>query len=95
MIRPVVGKSFDHSGVPQHATRNIRMYPNPTTGIVHIDTDMEEDVDYRITNVFGQCVETGKLYTKELSLERFPTGIYFIQLSADNQTIVTEKIIKH
>jgi hypothetical protein len=71
------------------------MYPNPTTGIVHIDTDMEEDVDYRITNVFGQCVETGKLYTKELSLERFPTGIYFIQLSADNQSIVTEKIIKH
>lgn len=95
MIRPVVGKSFDHSGVPQHATRNIRMYPNPTTGIVHIDTDMEEDVDYRITNVFGQCVETGRLYTKELSLERFPTGIYFIQLSADNQSIVTEKIIKH
>lgn len=95
MIRPVVGKSFDHSGVPQHATCDIRMYPNPTTGIVHIDADTEEDLDYRITNVFGQCVETGKLYTKELSLERFPTGIYFIQLSSDNQTVVTEKIIKH
>ncbi|MBR3550916.1 MAG: T9SS type A sorting domain-containing protein, partial [Bacteroidales bacterium] len=95
MIRPVVGKSFDHSGVPQRATCDIRMYPNPTTGIVHIDADTEEDLDYRITNVFGQCVETGKLYTKELSLERFPTGIYFIQLSSDNQTVVTEKIIKH
>ena len=95
MIRPVVGKSFDHSGVSQHATRDTRMYPNPTTGIVHIDTDMDTDMHYRITNVFGQCVETGRLYTNELSLERFPTGIYFIQLLSDNQIIVTEKIIKH
>lgn len=95
MIRPVVGKSFDHSGVPQHATRDIRTYPNPTTGVVHIDTDMDTDMHYRITNVYGQCVETGRLYTKELSLERFPTGIYFIQLLSENQTVVTEKIIKH
>ena len=91
----MVGKSFDHSSVPQHAARNIRMYPNPTTGTVHIQKeDFDSDFDYRITNVFGQCVESGKLYTNELSLERFPTGVYFIQLSSGNQTIVTEKIIK-
>ena len=95
MIRPVVGKSFDHSSVPQHAARNIRMYPNPTNGTVHIQTeDFDSDFDYRITNVFGQCLESGKLYTNELSLERFPTGVYFIQLSSGNQAIVTEKIIK-
>ena len=95
MIRPVVGKSFKHFGVPQHAARNIRMYPNPTTGVVYIQTDdNEQDMQYNILNVYGQCLESGTLYTKELSLERFPTGLYFIQLSSENQTIITEKIIK-
>ena len=95
MIRPVVGKSFDHSAVPQHAARDIRMYPNPTRDVVHIRADAEgHDLDYRILNVFGQCVEAGRLHTDELSLEGFPAGIYFIQLSSGNQTIVTEKIIK-
>ena len=95
MIRPVVGKSFDHSGVPQHAERNIRMYPNPTTGVVHIQTDdNEQDMQYNILNVYGQCVESGTLYSNELTLEGFPTGLYFIQLSSENQVIITEKIIK-
>ena len=95
MIRPVVGKAFDHSGVPQHETRSIRMYPNPTTGVVYIQTDdNEQDMQYRIMNVFGQCMESGVLYSNELSLDKFPTGIYFVQLLSGNQTIVTEKIIK-
>ena len=93
MIRPVVGKSFDHSAVPEHTSADVKMYPNPTTGIVYIQTD-DHDYDYRILNVYGQCVETGTLQTNTVSLERFPTGIYFIQLTSGNQTIVTEKIIK-
>jgi len=95
MIRPVVGKSFDHSGVASHAQQNIRIYPNPTTGVVHIQMeDNEQDMQYSIMNVYGQCVESGTLYSNELSLEKYPSGLYFIQLSSHNKTIVTEKIIK-
>ena len=96
MIRPVVGKSFDHSGVPQHAQSNVRIYPNPTTGIIHIQTDeYEQDMQYKVMNVYGQCVESGTLYSNELSLERYPSGLYFIQLLSGNQIVVNEKIIKH
>jgi hypothetical protein len=95
MIRPVVGKRFDHSSVSQHDVADIRMYPNPTTGMVYIQMDNPEDVlNYRITNVYGQCVEYGTLSTNELSLEKFPTGIYFVQLIAKNKPVITEKIIK-
>lgn len=96
MVRPVVGKSFDHSGVKPHdKIKNITMYPNPTSDIIHIQTsDYQEDIDYRILNIYGQCLETGKLSTPELSLSKFANGVYFVQLSSKNQPIITEKIIK-
>ncbi len=96
MIRPVVGKSFDHSGVKPHDNRSdVTLYPNPTTGIVHIESsDYEENMSYTITNAFGQCLETGILQSNMLSLEKLPSGIYFVQLSSKNQHIVTKKIIK-
>jgi len=95
MIRPVVGKSFDHSNVAQHDRSDIRMYPNPTTGVVHIEVENPDEVlNYRIVNVYGQCVENGTLHRNELSLERYPAGIYFVQLMTQNKPIITEKIIK-
>ena len=95
MIRPVVGKSFDHSNVSQHDRSDIRMYPNPTTGVVHIEVENPDEVlNYRIVNVYGQCVENGTLHRNELSLERYPAGIYFVQLMTQNKPIITEKIIK-
>ena len=96
MVRPVVGKSFDHSGVKPHDNQqDIAIYPNPTKGIVHVDfSDSEEDMSYSIMSAFGQCLETGTLQSHELSLEKLPSGIYFVQFFSKNQTITTKKIIK-
>lgn len=95
MVRPVVGKKFDHSAVPQHNHADVKMYPNPTTGTIHVlMDDYGQDVDYSIWNVYGQCVESGKLHSTELSLEKYPKGVYFVQLSTQKQTIITEKIVK-
>ena len=97
MIRPVVGKSFDHSGVkPHQSPADITMYPNPTTDKIKIQiNDIQEDIDYKILNIYGQCLEMGRLNSPELSLAKFANGIYFVQLSTKNQTLITEKIIKH
>ena len=95
MVRPVVGKKFDHSAVPHHNHADVKMYPNPTTGTIHVlMDDYGQDVDYSIWNVYGQCVESGKLHSAELSLEKYPKGVYFVQLSTQKQTIITEKIVK-
>ena len=96
MIRPVVGKSFDHSGVKPHESHSdITVYPNPTTGVVYFEnTDYEENMNYMVLNAFGQCLDMGVLQSNRLSLEKFPAGIYFVQLSSKNQTIITKKIIK-
>lgn len=95
MVRPVVGKSFDHSPVRPHTVADIRIYPNPTNDLLRIDgSDMEEGMNYRILNIFGQCVESGILMSNELSLGRFADGVYFVQLFSQNKPIITEKIIK-
>lgn len=96
MIRPVMGKRFDHSAVPQHSRQNVKLYPNPTTGSVYIQLDENEvDLDYSVWNVFGQCLEAGKLHSNEIPLDQFPSGVYFVRLSSKNQPLINEKIVKH
>lgn len=95
MVRPVVGKTFDHSPVRPHEAVDIRIYPNPTDGQLRIEGNgWEEGMNYRILNVFGQCVDNGVLTSNELSLARFADGIYFVQLFSKNKPVKTEKIIK-
>lgn len=96
MIRPVVGKSFDHSSVRPHNLSDIKIYPNPTHDKLYIqhNTD-EENLSYQILNMYGQCLETGQLQSDELSLAPYAEGVYFIRLFSKNQPVKTEKIIKH
>ena len=80
---------------PHNDGSDITLYPNPTTGVVHIESsNYEENMNYTILNAFGQCLDAGVLQSNMLSLEKLPSGIYFVQLSSGNQPIVTKKIIK-
>ena len=95
MIRPVVGKSFDHSPVRPYPQADIKIYPNPTDGVLHVETNsLDMEMNYQIMNVFGQCLESGTLDSNDISLTRYPTGIYFVRLASQNQILKTEKIIK-
>ena len=96
MIRPVVGKSFDHSSVRPYNMSDIKIYPNPTHDKLYIQHDTEEEnFNYQILNMYGQCLEAGQLQTNELSLAPYANGVYFIRLFSKNQSVKTEKIIKH
>lgn len=97
MIRPVVGKSFDHSSIkPYNDLTDIKIYPNPTHDRLYIQTETDvEEFHYQILNVYGQCLEAGQLQGKELSLAPYANGIYFVKLFSNDQSVKTEKIIKH
>lgn len=95
MIRPVVGKSFDHSSVRPYNLSDIKIYPNPTHDKLHIQHDFEEDLQYQIVNIYGQCLESGLLQSNELSLAPYAEGVYFVKLYTKDQPVKTEKIIKH
>ena len=96
MIRPVVGKSFNHSSVRPYSLSDIKIYPNPTHDKLNIQYNNEaENLNYQILNMYGQCLEAGQLQSNELSLAPYAEGVYFIRLFSKNQPIKTEKIIKH
>ena len=95
MIRPVVGKSFDHTSLrPHNNLSDIKLYPNPTHDKLHIQHDFEEELQYQILSIYGQCLEAGLLQTDELSLAPYANGVYFVKIFSKNQPVKTEKIIK-
>lgn len=78
---------------------NLNMYPNPTSGNVFVDLDLEKQTDVRvqITTVTGQTVMT-HLFNQtqnskfELETSQLPTGVYMVKftLGADE---LTKKLI--
>lgn len=96
MIRPVVGKAYDHSGIAVHTQAPaLKLYPNPTSGNVNIQTD--EDVyglEYQIFDIYGRLLQTNSLTSESISLTDYSSGIYIVKILKDNHIIQTEKIIK-
>lgn len=80
-------------------TPSIQVFPNPTTGIIHLNWQQFEDspMSISILNTVGQEVwyqdfmemESANLQT---NLSEFPTGIYWVQVT-QNGEIFTEKVI--
>lgn len=75
---------------------NIKLYPNPTTGKIYIETD-EILNTYEVYNIVGQRLLRGTFISNEasISLENMSSGTYFIKLQTQKGTVVTEKIIKN
>ena len=78
-------------GVTETSESDIEIWPNPTTGTLHIEADDINKVE--ICNLLGQMVLTaGKVETIDLSdLEK---GVYFLMVSEKNGRKSVTKIMK-
>lgn len=94
MIRPVLGKKYDHSGILSHPTASIQLYPNPTTGLVYIQSENNEPFSYQITDIYGRILQHDLLTNLPIDLSNYANGIYLIQILKQHQILQTEKIIK-
>jgi Secretion system C-terminal sorting domain len=72
---------------------NIKIYPNPTTGIFTIS--IKEDASVKMYDMFGKLIYTSKANIGEskIDISNYPSGIYLIQVETENGS-VTKKIIK-
>jgi PKD repeat protein len=76
---------------------SIRIYPNPTTGIIFVDLKgVTEDVEVRVTSLQGQLIHKGVITSAQkvgtLDLSAYPGGIYLIELIG-RQFVETRKIM--
>jgi len=77
------------------------VYPNPTTGKITLTFNANGDSKYRIkvSDVLGNVLKTDWVIavegfnSKEISLENFTQGIYFVALQFEEKTEKTLRII--
>jgi len=67
------------------------VYPNPTSGIVSIETKIEIE-NTKVFNSIGQLITTGS--TKTIDLSNLNSGIYIIQIQFKNGQSAIKKVVR-
>ena len=78
-------------GVEETAESSIQVWPNPTTGVLHLNAEEIEKAE--LFNVIGQLVLQAKA-TETLDLSELDNGVYFLMVSDKNGRNCVTKIIK-
>jgi hypothetical protein len=87
---------------PSLDDKTLVVYPNPSTGIVHLTISGLEGrrVEVSVLNVIGTVMyretlsELNERYTKTLDLSRFVNGLYYVKLEADNASQLCKLVIR-
>jgi hypothetical protein len=93
MIRPVFSTALDTTlaQIDFIETKDIILYPNPTSDIVHFkENNMEVTYQFVLYNSIGQFIESN--YASEVELTDLDRGIYFVQFPEVSSKIF--KIVK-
>jgi hypothetical protein len=75
---------------------SIKIYPNPTMGILQIVSESVNIHKIDIFNVLGKKVLTQKAKNgrqKTINISHLPTGMYFVRITTETGT-VTQKVVK-
>ncbi|MDR9398625.1 MAG: S8 family serine peptidase [Salibacter sp.] len=90
-----VTKSFDMvlSGKDEVTENDIKIYPNPTKGMVTVRTGGARDLTLDVLDVVGKVVLTERLDKQLIDLTGLPSGLYIFKIHSDGSPVKTEKVI--
>lgn len=92
------------NGIPPLKTQNfdtekqIYAYPNPTNGILHLDSEFSQIKETKLFDLLGKQVYDSKfqsLNKVNLDLSSLQSGLYLLKISTDSGKIDTMKIMKN
>lgn len=89
--------NYSTVGIDNSIIENVSVYPNPTHNLIWIDMSGIEEVTYiEVWNLHGELVfsTTALNGLSEIDLSNFDSGIYFIQLIQNQETVHHQKIMK-
>jgi len=75
--------SFQTIGLEEAERKRVRIHPNPSSGVVFIETDLS-DLDWQVFSAEGKLIEEGKLEDAAVDLQHLNSGIYFMHLKSEN-----------
>ncbi len=92
--RLVLDKTVSLNEELRITNEEIRLYPNPTNGILNIRLSQKAQIkEIRLFDLIGKEQAT-KLEQNQLDLSPLSKGIYFLQLQLNNGETLSRKIIK-
>ena len=72
---------------------NLSVYPNPTTGMINIESSMNEKVDVEILNSLGQVLKVDSFQGKfKFDLSGYGTGMYLLRTTVSGVSNVRKVI---
>ena len=82
-----------HNGLDDHEDDVFAVYPNPTNGVLFVQTLRATSLPgetYRITNLMGQTLMTGQITseTQQIDVSNLQTGMYFITFTGETRKFV-------
>jgi len=81
--------------ISSESAYKIKIYPNPTSQYITIETEIDENLSYSIYNINGIRIKTGDLYQHNtIEMESFTSGSYMIEFyNTRNKKVSVHKII--
>lgn len=75
--------------------KDVNIYPNPTTGMLTVQTTNKQYSSVQVFNTIGQLMleQAVTAHTTQINIQHLVSGIYYIQLKGEHGTVV-EKIEK-
>ncbi|HLF51115.1 GEVED domain-containing protein [Flavobacterium sp.] len=71
---------------------NIKLYPNPTSSVLNVSS-VSENATFKVYNLLGQTMMSGKLSNGSIDVSNINSGNYILEIT-DNETSVTKRFIK-
>jgi len=84
----------DVLAVDENNMMEIKVYPNPTNGILFVKTlratSLQAETKYIITNVTGQTLLSGRITdaTQQIDVTGLAEGMYFVRIQNNSKTII-------
>lgn len=83
-------------GVNESSKSAFSVYPNPVTNVLNISTTSQQNISYKIISLQGAEIMSGNISanSNQISVDAIAQGVYFIKMTASDNTSSTVKFIK-
>lgn len=82
--------SYSNLGYSDLDKGKIKVSPNPTTGVIHFDTDYNDEIPVKVYNATGALVVEQITEGKQISIEALEPGIYFLKFGQQQIKVIKE-----
>jgi len=96
MMRAVFGGRETITGTdPEHNVADIRVYPNPASGKVFIQSGTSIDFKYSLTDMHGRTLRQ-EANSESIDVSDLPSGLYMLRIvPAQGTPVIRKLVVRH